>query len=150
MAVTVTKPRYSLSLGGDWRELPSADPEITRFNSQHHGANLIISALGLKATLADTGRIAEQLIKLRIDSEAQVATETNVPITLSQPRIVQQPWGHAIAYYGVDANGRLFNFSGMVTPKQAISAYVESNKLSVEVLRELLEQVLAKLKFDLV
>jgi hypothetical protein len=149
MAVRVNKARFSLSLGGDWEERRSSDPEVTTFHSKNHGANLVISVMGLNATLADTGRIAEKLIKLRTDSEVQVASETGVHTTLSQPRIVQQPWGHAIAYYGVDAKGRLFNFSGMVTPKQSISVYVESNKLSVEVLRELLEQVLVKLKFDL-
>ena len=149
MAVTVNKPRFSLSLGGDWQEAPSPDPEVTRFNSQHHGANLVVTTMGLNAKLADTGRIAEKLAGLRMESEKQVAAETGIDMTIAPPRIVQQPWGHATAYYGVDANGRMFNFSGMVTPKLSISVYVESNKLSQEVLRELLEQVLAKLKFDL-
>jgi hypothetical protein len=149
MAVTVTKPRFSLSLGGDWQEMQSPDPEVTMFNSQNHRANLVVSAMGLTATLADTGQIAERLINLRMDSEKQVAAETGIDMTIAKPRIVQQPWGHATAYYGVDANGRMFNFSGMVTPKQSIGVYVESNKLSEESLRELLEQVLVKLRFDL-
>lgn len=149
MAVTVTKPRFSLSLGGDWDETPSGDPEITRFSSRQHAANLVISTLALNAKLADTGRIAEKLAELRMDSETQVAAETGIDVTIARPKIVQQPWGHAIAYYGADANARRFNFSGMVTPKQSISVYAESTKLSEEVLRELLEQVLAKLKFDL-
>ncbi|MBS0384796.1 MAG: hypothetical protein JSS00_05550 [Proteobacteria bacterium] len=149
MAVAVDKQRFSLSLGGDWEEAPSGDPEITRFNSRRHAANLVISTMGLKATAADTGRIAERLADLRMESEKQVAAETGIDMTIARPRIVQQPWGHAIAYYGVDANGRMFNFSGMVTPRQSIGVYVESSKLSEEVLRELLEQVLAKLKFDL-
>jgi hypothetical protein len=149
MAVTVTKQRFSLSLGGDWRELASPDPDVTMFNSEQHRANLVISAMGLNAALADTGRIAEKLVDLRMDSERQVAAETGVNMTIARPRIEQRPWGHAISYYGADANGRMFNFSGMVTPKQSIGVYVESNKLSEEVLRELLEQVLAKLKFDL-
>jgi hypothetical protein len=149
MAVTVNKPRFSLSLSGDWEEVQSPDPEITRFNSRQHAANLVVTTMGLNAKLADTGRIAEKLADLRMESEKQVAAETGVDMTIARPRIVQQPWGHAIAYFGADANGRLFNFSGMVTPKQSISVYVESNKLSEDVLRELLEQVLAKLKFDL-
>ena len=149
MAVSVNKPRFSLSLGGDWQETLSPDPEITRFNSQRHGASLVISAMGLNAKLADTGRIAQKLADLRMDAEKQVAAETGIDMTIARPRIVQKPWGHAIAYYGADARGRLFNFSGMVTPKQSIGVYVESNQLSEEVLRELLEQVLAKLKFDL-
>jgi hypothetical protein len=149
MAVNVTKPRFSLSLSGDWEEVQSPDPEITRFNSRQHAANLVVTTMGLNAKLADTGRIAEKLADLRMESEKQVAAETGVDMTIARPRIVQQPWGHAIAYFGADANGRLFNFSGMVTPKQSISVYAESNKLSEDVLRELLEQVLAKLKFDL-
>jgi hypothetical protein len=149
MAVTVNKPRFSLSLGGDWEETPSTDPEITRFNSRQNGASIVISTLALNAKLADTARIAEKLADLRMESEKQVAAETGIDMTIARPKIMQQPWGHAIAYYGVDANGRMFNFSGMVTPKQSISVYVESNKLSEEVVRELLEQVLAKLKFDL-
>jgi hypothetical protein len=149
MAVTVEKPRFSLSLGGDWRELQSSDANVTIFNSQQHRTNLVISAMGLDATLADTGRIAEKLVELRMESEKQVAAETGINMTIARPRLVQQPWGHAIAYYGADARGRRFNFSGMVTPKQSIGVYVESNKLSEEVLRELLEQVLAKLQFDL-
>jgi hypothetical protein len=149
VAVTVTKPRFALSLGGDWEEVKSPNPEITRFNSRQHAANLVVSAMGLDAKLADTGRIAEKLADLRMESEKQVAAETGIDMTIARPRIVQKPWGHAIAYFGVDANGRMFNFSSMVTPKQSISVYVESNKLSEELLRELLEQVLAKLKFDL-
>jgi hypothetical protein len=149
MAVTVTKPRFSLSLGGDWQELESPDPEVTMLYSGHHAANLVISAMGLNATLADTGRIAEQLTNLRMESEKQVAAQTGINMTIARPRIVQQPWGHATAYYGVDANGRMFNFSGMVTPKQSIGVYAESRRLSEEVLRELLEQVVLKLKFDL-
>ena len=149
MAVTVNKQRFSLSLGGDWRELQSSDPEVTMFNSEQHRANLVISAMGLNATLADTGRIAERLVSLRMDSETQVAAETGIDMTIARPRIEQRPWGQAISYYGADANGRMFNFSGMVTPKQSIGVYVESNKLSEEVVRELLEQVLAKLRFDL-
>lgn len=149
MAVTVTKQRFSLALGGDWREIDSPDPEITMFSSQNHRANIVISAMGLTATMADTGRIAERLINLRMDSEKQVAAETGINMTIAKPKIVQQPWGHATAYYGVDANGRMFNFSGMVTPKQSIGVYVESDKLSEPVLRELLDQVLIKLKFDL-
>ncbi|MBI3439106.1 MAG: hypothetical protein HY054_10760 [Proteobacteria bacterium] len=149
MAVTVNKQRFSLSLGGDWEETASSDPEITRFSSRQHAANLVISTLALNAKLADTGRIAEKLSELRMDSETQVAAETGIDVTIARPKIVQQPWGHAIAYYGADANGRRFNFSGLVTPKQSISVYAESSKLGEEVLRELLEQVLAKLKFDL-
>jgi hypothetical protein len=149
MAVTVNKQRFSLSLGGDWQELQSPDPEVTMFNSEQHRANLVVSAMGVNATLADTGRIAEKLVNLRMDAEKQIAVNTGVDMTIARPRLVQQSWGHAIAYYGVDANGRMFNFSGMVTPKQSISVYVESNKLSEELLRELLEQVLTKLKFDL-
>ena len=149
MAVTVTKQRFSLSLGGDWEEAPSGDPEVTRFSSRRLAANLVVSTLALNAKLADTGRIAQTLADLRMESEKQVAAETGIDMTIARPKIVQQPWGHAIAYYGADANGRMFNFSGMVTPKQSISVYVESNKLSEEVVRELLEQVLAKLKFDL-
>jgi hypothetical protein len=149
MAVTVTKPRFSLALGGDWEETPSGDPEVTRFSSRQHAANLVVSTLALNAKLADTGRIAQKLADLRMDSERQIAAETGVDTAIGRPKIVQQPWGHAMAYYGADANGRMFNFSGMVTPKQAISVYAESNKLSEEAVRELLEQVLAKLKFDL-
>jgi hypothetical protein len=149
MAVTVTKQRFTLSLGGDWEERPSPDPEVTMFHSPHLGANLVISAMGLNAKLADTGRVAEKLINLRMESEKQVAAETGIDMTIARPRIVQQPWGHATAYYGVDANGRMFNFSGMVTPKQSIGVYVESKRLSEEVMRELLQQVLAKLIFDL-
>jgi hypothetical protein len=84
-----------------------------------------------------------------MESEKQVAAETGIDMTIARPQIVQRDWGHAIAYYGVDANGRMFNLSGMVTPKQSIGVYVESSNLSEEVLRELLDQVLAKLKFDL-
>jgi hypothetical protein len=149
MAVTVNKARFSLSLGGDWEEVQSGDPEVTRFSSRQHAANLVVSTLGLNAKLGETGRIAEKLADLRMEAEKQVAAETGVDMAIGRPKIVQQPWGHAIAYYGADANGRMFNFSGMVTPKQSISVYVESNKLSEEVVRELLEQVLAKLKFDL-
>ncbi len=149
MAVSVKKQRFSLSLGGDWEEKPSTDPEITRFNSLQNGASIVISTLSLKAKLADTGRIAEKLADLRMQSEKQIAAETGIDMTIARPHIVQQTWGHAIAYYGADANGRMFNFSAMVTPKQSISVYVESNKLSEEVVRELLEQVLAKLQFDL-
>ena len=149
MAVSVTKPRFSLSLGGDWRETPSPDPrsdDVQLTATSRQSGDL---RDGFNAALADTGRIAENLVNVRMDFEKQVAAETGVDMTIARPRIVQQPWGHAIAYYGVDANGRLFNFSGMVTPKQSIGVYVESNKLSEEVLRELLEQVLAKLTFDL-
>ena len=149
MAVTVTKGRFSLALGGDWEEIPSTDREITRFNSRQHGASIVISTLALNAKLDDTGRIAQKLADLRMDSEKQVAAETGIDMAIARPQIVQQPWGHAIAYYGADAKGRMFNFSGMVTPKQSIGVYVESNKLSEEGVRELLEQVLAKLKFDL-
>jgi len=149
MAVTVTKERFSLALGGDWQELESPDAEVTLFNSQKHGANLVISALGLKATMADTGRIADQLMTMRMESEKQVAAATGVNMTIAKPMIVKQPWGHATAYYGVDANGRQFNFSGMVMPKQSISVYAESTKLSESVLRDLLDEVLSKLKFDL-
>ena len=149
MAVTVTKPRFSLSLGGDWEETPSGDPEVTRFSSQQHAANIVVSTLALKAKLADTGRIAQTLADLRMDAEKQVAAETRIDTAIGRPKIVQQPWGHAIAYYGADASGRMFNFSGMVTPKQSISVYVESKKLSEEAVREMLEQVLTKLKFDL-
>ena len=149
MAVNVNKQRFSLSLGGDWEETPSGDPEVTRFSSRQHAANLVVSTLALNAKLADTGRIAQTLADLRMDSEKQIAAETGIDMVIGRPKIVQQPWGHAIAYYGADANGRMFNFSGMVTPKLSISVYAESNKLSEDVLRELLEQVLAKLKFDL-
>ena len=149
MAVSVNKKRFSLSLGGDWEETPSGDPEVTRFNSQQNGASIVISTMGLNAKLADTGRIAEKLADLRMESEKQLAAETGIDMAIARPHIVQQPWGHAIAYYGADTNGRMFNFSGMVTPKQSIGVYVESNKLSEEVVRELLEQVLGKLTFDL-
>lgn len=149
MAVTVSKQRFSLSLGGDWEETPSTDPEITRFNSRQNSASIVVSTLALNAKLADTGRIAEKLADLRMESEKQVAAETGIDTAIARPQIVQQPWGHAIAYYGAGANGRMFNFSGMVTPKQSIGVYVESNKLSEAVVKELLEQVLAKLKFDL-
>jgi hypothetical protein len=149
MAATVTKPRFSLEMGGDWTEAASPDPEITRFNSQRHQASLVISTMGLTATLADTKRIADKLVEIRMEAEKQVAAETGIDMSIAKPIVMERPWGHAIAYYGSDANGRQFNFSGMVMPKQSISVYVESSKLFKEELRELLDQVLEKLKFDL-
>jgi hypothetical protein len=146
--VQVTTPRYTLSLSPEWQEEAPSDPDRRAFVSHDRNAGLIVSSVGMNASLADTERVARQMIAFRLEAENQAAHEFGLRMTIAEPIVVERPWGRAIAYYGSDSNGRQFSYSGAVTADQVLSVYVESTTLSEQQVKAALDEVLAGLEFD--
>jgi hypothetical protein len=69
-------------------------------------------------------------------------------MTIAEPIVVKKPWGHAIAYYGVDTNGRQFNFTGMITKKGVISLYADSKTKTEKELLAAAKPIFDAVEFD--
>jgi hypothetical protein len=61
---------------------------------------------------------------------------------------VAQPWGASVAYYGADSQGRQFHYSAAVWPRQILTLFVESNRLTQLQLKEVMAEVLAGVEFN--
>jgi hypothetical protein len=144
----VTTPSYSLTLSGDWRELPSDDPEQKTFVSRAHDVRLVISSLDVTGTQVDPQDAAQHLVQMRMNAERQAAERYGRLMTIAEPVVAPQPWGAMVAYYGHDNTGRQFNFAGMVTRRQVLQTYVESPTLSGDELFAVFQEIQQGLSFD--
>lgn len=144
----VTTPGYSLTLNGDWRELPSDDPEQKTFVSQTHDVRLVISSLDVTGSQVDPQEAAQHLVQMRMNAERDAAQRFGRLMTIAEPVVEPQPWGAMVAYYGRDNTGRTFNFSGMVTRRQVLQTYVESPTLSGDELFAVFQEIHQGLTFD--
>jgi len=146
--LNVSTPSYSLKLNGDWRELPSDDPEEKTFVSRVHDVRLVISSMDVSGTQVDPQEAAEVLVQMRMDAERKAADHFGRFMTIAEPVVVPQPWGAMVAYFGHDNTGRQFNFAGMVTRSQVLQTYVESPSLSGDELFVVFQEVQQGLTFD--
>ncbi|ALJ15061.1 hypothetical protein [Sphingopyxis macrogoltabida] len=144
----VIDPNYSIELTGDWVRDEQEDPEQHSFSSASLDTRLVSSAMGINARADQTEMIANKMAEFRLKAEGEVAAAVGRHITVTEPVVVERPWGHAIAYRGEDNLGRQFNYSGIVTTKAVISIYVESASKSETELRAILDAVVGGLTFD--
>lgn len=145
----IETPRYRLTLKGDWVQDPLSSEQQMVFRSSRHATTLSVSSQELQgATSGDTVTAAQYLLTMRLDAENKVAEANNNPIQISEPKLIAQPWGASLAYYGFDANGRQFHYSAAVWPKQILSLFVESNRLTQHQLKEVMAEVLGGIEFN--
>jgi hypothetical protein len=144
----VTAPGYSLTLNGDWRELPSDDPEQQTFVSQAHDVRLVVSSLDVTGSQVAPQEAAQHLVQMRMNAEREAAERFGRLMTIAEPVVQPQSWGAMVAYYGSDNTGRTFNFSGMVTRSQVLQTYVESPTLSGDELFAVFQAIHRGLTFD--
>jgi hypothetical protein len=147
--VKVETPLYRLTLGGDWIEQPSSRGAQKIFTSSRHATTLSVLSQELTdATSKNTVEAARMLLAMRLDAENKIAEANNNPIKIAEPMLVAQPWGASVAYYGADSQGRQFHYSAAVWPRQILTLFVESNRLTQLQLKEVMAEVLAGVEFN--
>jgi hypothetical protein len=145
----IETPLFRLTLGGDWEERPSSRGAQKIFTSSRHASTLSIMSQELTdATSSDTVTAAKYLLTMRLDAEKQIAEASQNPIKIAEPMLVAQPWGASVAYYGSDANGRQFHYSAAVWPKQILSLFLETNRLTQLQLKAVMAEVLGGVEFN--
>jgi hypothetical protein len=145
----IEAPLYRLTLCGDWTEQPSPARGQKLFLSRKHSANLVVSSQELTdATSKDTVDAAQYVLAMRLDAENRIAEANNNPINIAEPVLMAQPWGASVAYYGSDSRGRQFNYSAAVWPKQILTLFVESNKLTQQQLKAVMADVVSGIEFN--
>ena len=85
---------------------------------------------------------------MRLQAEDETAKRHSPPATIYEPIVVPRPWGRALAYYGHDASGRQFSYSGTVIAKGVIGIYMTSPTLAERALMAAMDEVYARLQFD--
>jgi len=147
----MSAPRYTLKLAEEWGEIVprgGVDEERRVFRSRARDLNLAVSTQALNATLEDAERIGREVLKLRLGAEDAAAGAAGVRAHVEPPAVALRDWGCAIGYAGFDTAGRRFNFSGMITPAQVLSVYLDTRSLSAADLASVMGEVLSELEFD--
>src|SRR5262249_3507182 len=145
----IETPLYRITLGDDWIAEPSSTNAQKLFTSRRHAAALSILSQELEgATSKDTVDAAKYMLAMRLDAENKIAQANNNPINISEPRLVAQPWGATVAYYGSDSQGRQFYYSAAVWPRQMMALFVESNRLNEAQVRDLMSTVMSGVEFN--
>jgi len=146
----IETPLYRLTLGGDWEERPSGGGAAQKvFTSSRHASTLSVMSQELTdSTSKNTVEAARMLLTIRLDAENRVAEANGNPIKIAEPMLIAQPWGASVAYYGSDSNGRQFHYSAAVWPKQILTLFVESNRLTQLQLKAVMAEVLGGVEFN--
>lgn len=145
----INNPNFSLDLGHPWRQLETGDPEQYNFHDDDRDILIVLSSITHPGIAEDDlDHFAELFAGMRLRAEADAASIFDSPVTFYEPIIVRQPWGRALAYYGHDATGRQFGYSGSITRNCTINLYMQSNTLSERELFEAMDEVFSKIEFD--
>ena len=139
---------FSLDLDLRWQ--PIANDDADQFNFRDDLRDITITLSAIDATL-DGKQIEDftnYLVESRLRAEDEAATHFSQSITIYEPIIVPRPWGRAVAYYGHDASGRQFSYSGAVTTSGVINLYMTSTMLTERELMAAMDEVNARIEFD--
>lgn len=139
---------FSLDLDPRWQAIANDDPDQFNFHDDVRSvsANIYYSIASLDTESIDI--FTRHLVELRLQAEDETAKPHSLPATIYEPIVVPRPWGRALAYYGHDASGRQFSYSGTVTAKGAIGIYMTSSTLTERALMAAMDEVYSRLQFD--
>ena len=145
----IEDPNFSLILGPPWRRIESVDPLQYSFTDDDRGILIVISAVTHKGVRAGgLDRLVDLIAELKMRAEVDAARIFGNPASFCEPIIVPQPWGRAVAYYGNDAAGRQFGYSGAITRDRTINLYMLSRNLPERSLFETMDDVFSRILFD--
>ena len=145
----IKTPLYELTLDSDWTEaLPSRGAQKLFTSSRHASTLSVMSQELTEATSKNTVEAARMLLAMRLDAENKIAEANQNPITIADPILVAQPWGASLAYYGSDLQGRQFQYSAAVWPRQILTLFLESNRLTQAQLKAVMGEVLGGVAFN--
>jgi hypothetical protein len=140
---------FSLDLGQCWQRIDPAGAERYGFRSDGRDIQIVVSSVTHAAGMPDDLEdFAALLAELKQRAEIDTARILGHPTTVYEPIIAAQPWGRAVVYYGHDAAGRQFGYSGAITRRCTINLYMLSEGLSERELFEAMDDVFSRIRFD--
>jgi hypothetical protein len=144
----IDDPNFALDLGQPWQEMSDDIPQQYSFRDATRDIVITLSAMSLDIAPGNIAQFASMLVDSRLRAEGDAARALDHRATIYEPIVVPRPWGRAVAYYGHDDTGRRFSFSGMVTPRSAISLYMSTGQLSERELMTAIDEVGSRIVFD--
>lgn len=139
---------FSIDLDLRWQAIANNDPDQFNFRDDLRGITITLSAFVMPLDEEGIEPFTRHLVDLRLRAEDEAATALGLPTTIYEPIVVPRPWGRAVAYYGHNAGGRQFSYSGTVTANGAISLYMASSTLTERELMAAMDEMHSRLEFD--
>lgn len=139
---------FSLDLDPRWQAIANDDPDQFNFRDDIRGIYITLSAIDVPLDGHQIEDFTQHLVEARLRAEDEAAAHFSHATTIYEPIIVPRPWGRAVAYYGHDATGRQFSYSGAVTAHGAINLYLTSPTLTERELMTAMDEVNSRIEFD--
>jgi hypothetical protein len=136
-----------IHLKDDWIQIQSLTKSQLSFSSMMHSAGITISETRLSTSDSDLHRVADELIRIRIEVEKEL--QPNSAISYSKPWSTKYDDGLQVNYMGHDDQGRYFFFTGFIVKKRVISVYGELNDGSESSLRRFFQETLSSIEYQI-
>ena len=137
---------FVLTLGDDWRQLPTNDPEQFVFESGKQQTTLTISLVRAGVPKARLLEVARHFSGMREEAER---VDRSRKITFGDKWVELKPSGDVaeIAYAGHDDRGRIFRFFGFVTQAKVLSFYCETVTTDNEFSKRVFDEAFRSFQF---
>jgi len=146
--VEIKHDEFVLTLGGDWVQFKSDEPEQFDFASKEKKTSVVLSVVGPfnlpKERLVD---VAKKFAQIR--QEAEQKSRPGEKIQFGDHWVELKPSGDLaeVAYTGFDPSGTVFRFFGFVTERKVLSFWVATETRDNDYSKKVFDEVFKGLKF---
>ena len=145
--VDIKHEEFVFSLGGDWAQVKSLDPEQFTFESKKEKTSVVLSVM-TKLTIPQQRllEVAKKLAQSRQDAEIKARPNG---VKFGDQWVELKPSGDVaeVAYAGFDSSGTVFRFFGFVTQRKVLSFWVATETRDNEFSKRVFDEVFKGLKF---
>src|SRR5262245_34145603 len=145
--VDIKHDEFLFSLGGDWRQVQSRDPEQFSFESKEKKTSVVLSVMGsLNIPKQRLTEVAAKFAEVRRDAEQKARGKS---LQFGDRWVELKPSGDVaeVAYAGFDPSGTVFRFFGFVTQRKLLSFWVATTTRDNEFSKQVFDEVFKGLKF---
>jgi hypothetical protein len=147
-AVDIKHHEFVLTLGGDWVQVASSDPDRFNFESKILKSSIVISVeRGLNVPQARLVEVANKFLEFRLDAERRARTGAQLEFGDKWAKL--QPSGDVaeLGYAGFDPQGTIFRFLGYVTQQKVVSFWLATESRDSEASGKIFDEAFRGLKF---
>jgi hypothetical protein len=144
--VDINQGEFVVRLGGDWRQVPSADPHQVSLTSEEKKSHVVISAVMANIPRGRLLEGAQVMAKARRDGELHVRQGRNV--TFGDECVELKEGGEIghVAYAGYD-DQTIFRFMGWTTQRKMLSFWVSTETRDNDASKAVFDEVFKGFQF---
>lgn len=146
--VDIKHDEFVFTLGGDWRQVQSSDPEQFSFESKDKKTSVVLSVMGqLNIPQHRLTEVAQKFAEVRKDAERQARSGQSLQFGDNWVELKPSGGVAEVAYAGFDPTGIVFRFFGFVTQRKVLSFWVATETRDNEFSKRVFDEVFRGLKF---